>query len=207
MGVAERRTRQKQALRDEILGAARQLFVKEGYDGVSMRRIAEKIEYSPTTIYLHFKDKADLLFELCQETFAKLIAELQSIAKKHEDPLDMLREGLRAYIHFGLNHPQHYLATFVIPHEQAAPDMHEKYCSGESEGMKALEYLRACVEACVKAGKLRALDLDVATRSLWAAVHGLTSLMIVHPFFPWGDREKVIDGVVETMLEGMKPAG
>ena len=72
MGVKERKARQKKFLRQEILDAASELFVKDGYENVSMRRIADKIEYSPTTIYLYFKDKAELLEQVCQETFARL---------------------------------------------------------------------------------------------------------------------------------------
>jgi len=69
MGSKQRREREKEALRQDILDAARELFVEEGYDNVSMRRVAEKIEYSPTTIYLYFEDKASLLYAICEETF------------------------------------------------------------------------------------------------------------------------------------------
>src|ERR1035441_221066 len=86
MGVVERKTRERKALREEILDAARQIFVTEGYDGVSMRRVAEKIEYSPTTIYLYFKDKSDLMYEICQETFAKLRRSLEAIQQEGGDP-------------------------------------------------------------------------------------------------------------------------
>ena len=70
MGTTERRARAKQLLRGEILDAARELFIKHGYENVSMRKIAEKIEYSPTTIYLYFHDKSEILHTLCEETFA-----------------------------------------------------------------------------------------------------------------------------------------
>ena len=65
MGVKERREREKSETRDKILDAARELFVTEGYEGVSMRKVADKIEYSPTAIYVHFADKEELFRELC----------------------------------------------------------------------------------------------------------------------------------------------
>src|ERR1043165_5835116 len=105
MGTMERRTREKARLRQEILDAARAIFLEEGYDALTMRRVAKKIEYSPTAIYLYFKDKAELVQALCDETFAKLVKRLQDLSKKHTDPLAHLEAGLRAYIDFGLKNP------------------------------------------------------------------------------------------------------
>src|SRR5579884_3846103 len=113
MGVQERRAREKQELRQEILDAARDLFVREGFENISMRKIAEQIEYSPTTIYLYFRDKADLLDCICEETLAKLDRKLTSIEEATSDPLESLRKGLRAYIDFGLKHPNDYRVAFM----------------------------------------------------------------------------------------------
>src|SRR5919199_6408909 len=108
MGVQERRAREKQELRQEILDAARDLFLREGFENISMRKIAEKIEYSPTTIYLHFQDKADLLDCICEETLGKLQQRLAAIGELTADPLERLKIGLRTYIEFGLEHPNDY---------------------------------------------------------------------------------------------------
>src|SRR5882762_4813068 len=105
MGVKERREREKTALREEILEAARELFVTEGYEKVSMREIAKKIEYSPTTIYLYFRDKQDLIHQVCQETFAMLIQTLKSLNLDLTSPVEGLRQAGYAYVHFGLEHP------------------------------------------------------------------------------------------------------
>ena len=70
MGVIEKRAKQKEAFRREILDSAREMFISDGYDGFSMRKLAGKIDYSPTTIYLYFKNKDDLLFGICEEFFA-----------------------------------------------------------------------------------------------------------------------------------------
>ncbi len=126
MGIAERRTRHKESLRNEILEAARALFVEEGYDAVSMRKVAQRIEYSPTTIYLHFKDKGELFQAICEEMFAKLSRKLEEQAKKraadpNPDPIAALREGLQIYAKFALKNPEHYTVTFMLPRNQVVP--------------------------------------------------------------------------------------
>src|SRR5215813_8380712 len=136
MGVRDRRARQKQLLRQEILDAARELLVRDGYDRLSMRRVAERIDYSPTAIYLHFKDKQELVFSLCEETFAKLVHELETLAREYPDPLVRLRKGMERYIAFGLKNPNHYLPAFVLP---PPPDLDPKQAmvSAESNAMRA----------------------------------------------------------------------
>src|SRR5580698_4483234 len=121
MGVQERREREKQGIREEILEAARTLFVQEGYNNVSIRKIAERIEYSPGTIYLYFRDKADILAQVSEETFSRLERRLVIINNDPEaDPLERLRRGLRAYIQFGLDNPNHYFITFMQPSSQCS---------------------------------------------------------------------------------------
>src|SRR5438270_12124574 len=115
MGVKERRARQKKYLRQEILDAASEIFVRDGYEDVSMRRIADKIEYSPTTIYIYFKDKADLLEQVCKETFAGLVQKLSKILEQPGEPIERLQHGLLAYIELGLEDPHPYRATFMMP--------------------------------------------------------------------------------------------
>jgi AcrR family transcriptional regulator len=207
MGVKERRIRQKENLRQEILNAARRLFAKDGYENVSMRKIAEKIEYSPTTIYLYFEDKAELFFHLCEETFAQLLKRLEAqhqeaVNNGGTDPLTCLKNGLRTYIDFGLKHPNHYKIVFINrPEHYERPEL---YFSEVSTGMKTYNYLRQMVEECVKQKKFREIDVEAACQALWAATHGLTSLFITDPEFPWIDKDKLIDITIDTMIAGLK---
>ena len=200
MGSKERREREKESLRQEILDAAREMFVSEGYENVSMRKIAERIEYSPTTIYLYFEDKAAIFESLCDETFAKLIEKQEALAKKHRDPLIRLRECGRAYIHFGLEHPNHYRVAFMQPHS-----LGEQRSFEETMGYRAFSFLRANVEECVREKKFRRIDVDLASQAIWAATHGLTSLLITHGDFPWAEREKLIDFMLQNLVASLKP--
>jgi len=202
MGSKQRREREKEALRQEILDAARELFVKEGYENVSMRRVAQKIEYSPTTIYLYFEDKASLLYAICEETFAKLAKRMEAITRQGDDPVDTLRRGCRAYVDFGLKYPNHYKVTF-INHPQHPGD-EKRHLREESMGMKAYGNLRAGVEACIQAKKFRETNVEAVTQMMWAGGHGITSLFITMPDFPWVKKNELIDLMIDTLIDGLK---
>jgi len=202
MGTKQRREREKEALRQDILDAARELFVNEGYENVSMRRIAEKIEYSPTTIYLYFEDKASLLYAICEETFAKLAKRMEAIARNSDEPVEALRQVCRAYVDFGLKYPNHYKLTFINHPQHPRDD--KRHLREESMGMKAYGHLRSGVEACIKAKKFRETDVEAVTQMTWAGGHGVTSLLISMPDFPWVKKNELIDLMIDTLLEGLR---
>lgn len=203
MGVRERREREREELRQEILDAAREMFVKEGYQNVSMRKIADKIEYSPTTIYLYFKDKNDLLNEICEDAFGKLYQKITAIKNESETAIECLRKGTKAYIEFGLKHPHHYEVAFITPiMKHLGTDIHPYE---GSMGERAFNFLRLQIALCVEEGSLKKGDIDVMTQTAWAAMHGLTSLLIEHPGFPFASKEKLIDYMAEMIIGGLKP--
>ncbi|HEX8736927.1 MAG TPA: TetR/AcrR family transcriptional regulator [Pyrinomonadaceae bacterium] len=201
MSVKERRQREKENLRQVILDTAREMFAEEGYHNVSMRKIADKIEYSPTTIYLYFKDKNDLLRQICDETFARLGQKLYSIGKKHGKTLAGFRAGLRAYVEFGLAHPKHYEVTFMLPLTENLGEMEKTF--GDSLGKKAFDYMRNGVADCMANGDFEKGDVDLVSQTLWAGIHGVTSLLIGHEGFPFVNKKKLVDSVIDTMLKGL----
>lgn len=198
MAIADRREREKRELRQVILDAAREMFAEEGYDAVSMRRIADRIEYSPTTIYLYFKDKSELFNQLCEETFAQLTRRLENLRRKHADPIDHLRAGLRCYIEFGLKNPNHYTITFIM-----SPKGSGGYDFEKSNGARTFGTLRQAVAECVESGAFRRVDVDTAAQSFWAAIHGVTSLLIAHKDFPFVARTKLIEHTIDAMIGGL----
>ena len=200
MGTKERRAREKKQLRQQILVAARELFVTEGYENISMRKIANKIEYSPTTIYLYFKDKADLLDSVCQETLINLLNTLEQLKNDKSDPVETLRRSGQAYVEFGLKYPQDYKLTFVIrPQFQKGLGLEEG-----SVGEKVFNYLREMVSECIQQKQFRQADVETTGQVLWSAVHGVTLLLIDFPDFPWTEKDKLIDTVIHTTIEGLK---
>lgn len=203
MTVRERRVRQKTLLRQEILDAARDILVREGYEGLSMRKVAERIDYSPTAIYLHFKDRDDLVFCVCEELMGGLVKELQHVIDRHADPLVALQQGLRRYVEFGLKHPQHYQATFGIAHGHD-PDEDARHQAPGTMAMQAFAFLPRLVGECVKRKKLAKVDVHNASCALWAGIHGITSLLIVMPNFKWGDPDEVIDQLIAMLVDGLR---
>jgi AcrR family transcriptional regulator len=201
MGVKERRAREKRFLRQQILDAASELFVHEGYENVSMRRIAEKIEYSPTTIYLYFRDKSELLESVCHEMFSRLSQRLTKIMEQGGDPVERLKRGLTTYVEFGLENPHHYRATFMMPIPEGFAK--ENRVRPDSPGMQAFDFLRRCVYDCISSGQLKTKDAELASQMLWAGVHGITSLLITHEKFPWVGKEKLIKITVDTLVGGL----
>ena len=201
MGVKERKARQKRFLRQEILDAASEMFVRDGFENVSMRRIADKIEYSPTTIYLYFKDKAELLEQVCAETFKRLVQRLSKIMEQPGEPLEKLKKGLVAYIEFGLEYPAHYRATFMMPFPAGFDK--EKYVQMDSPGMQAFAFLTRGVSDCIAAGKMKGMNVELGAQTLWAGIHGVTSLLITHETFPWVGKRQVIHSMVDTLVGGL----
>jgi len=189
-------------LREEILDAARELFLKHGYENVSMRKIASKIEYSPTTIYLYFQDKSEILKTLCEETFGKLSRTMAELEHTPGDPVATLRKVGFAYIHFGLAHPNHYQVAFMTRMDGIDTDPEQ---FARSAGAQTFQCLVNCVRACVESGDFRKIDVMAASQALWCAVHGVTSLLITKSGFPFIEQEQLIATVVDGMIDGFRP--
>lgn len=193
MSAKSRREQQKAELRRMILEAAREVMVRDGYERVSMRRLAEMIEYSPATIYLHFESKEHLLNCLVEESFARLYEALEK--SRHRDPLKRLRSGLLAYVDFGLRHPNHYHFAFILRAEPRG--------GGPYRPHKAFQYLCESVNQCIESGCFRPIETEAAAQLLWASVHGITSLLVNRPTFPWTQKEKLIEEVVDNAIRGL----
>jgi AcrR family transcriptional regulator len=200
MGVKERREREKSETRDKILDAARELFITEGYDGVSMRRVAEKIEYSPTAIYVHFADKNELFHELCQQDYSRLAEVFQSSAMSM-NPVERLKQIGRTYMGFGVRYPNHYRFMFMTPHPAIEPNEEECEKKGNPE-LDAYAFLKWAVQQAIDAGRLREelVDAELVSQTVWAAVHGVISLNIAKCKDEWVDWRPVQDRA-ETMLD------
>jgi AcrR family transcriptional regulator len=199
MGITERREREKEEIRHRILDAARELFAAEGYEKVTMRRIAEAIEYSPTTIYLHFEDKDDLVRALCHEDFARLLEAMRA-APVPEDPVETIRQLGRSYCAFALRHPNQYRFMFMTPVGK------EERLEDGNPGELSFGHLLEAVKRAVAAGRLRAIDPVTAAQVLWMGVHGVASALITlpAPHWPHGPAAPdLVDQVIDNALRGL----
>jgi AcrR family transcriptional regulator len=207
MTVQERRAREREELKELILDTARTLFVEEGYEAVTMRRIADRIDYSATALYVHFKDKAALFRELCERDFYALGQRFQELARI-ADPVERLRQTGLAYVDFALDHPNHYRLMFMTPHPLIEPAQ-ELVRKGNPE-----EDAYAFLKATLAEGQARGLfrpefdDLERTAQVMWAGVHGLVSLHIAKCNDSWVDwrspRESaalLVDALVRGILK------
>lgn len=206
MKTKERREQQRQLLREQILDAARELFTTLGYEAVSMRRIADKIGYSPTTIYLHFADKQALISELCSQDFLNLARHFQG-ALQDGDPLMKLRSIGMAYLTFATTLPNHYRMMFMTPHP-AVPVEERQIAKGNQE-VDAWAAIQAAVEEAQAKGLLRS---DTAPEALaqmfFAGLHGVAALHIAKgndPWIKWVPLEEMAARMIETLIKGSAP--
>ena len=204
MGPRDRRSREKEELRNKILDAARDLFVAEGYDRVTMRKIAEVIEYSPTAIYLHFPDKLAVIRALCDRDFLALAKQFQKIAKV-ADPIERLRQVGRAYAAFALTHPNHYRLMFMTPFPNKAEESAVEHGNPEVD---AYAFLKWTVGEAIASGRLRpeVRDVEELAQMSWAAVHGVVSLYIAKcndDWVEWRPAKKTAAALIDTMVRGL----
>ncbi len=204
MGVKERRERERQELRQKILAAARELFAELGYEAVTMRKIAQRIEYSPTAIYFHFKDKLAVFRELCESDFRDLAQGFLAIGEI-ADPVERLRAIGLAYGRFAFEHPHHYRLMFMTRHPQGADDDTE--IEKGNPDQDAYAFLRATVSQAIEAGLLRPelKDADLLAQVLWGTVHGIVSLHLTKgedDWFEWRPAEETIVTALESLRRG-----
>jgi AcrR family transcriptional regulator len=200
VGIKERQERERESVRRAILDAARDLFVAEGYQHVSIRKIAERIEYSPAAIYGYFPSKDDIFFALAEEGFDLLHAVARS-APPADDPIDGLRQGLWAFYEFSKRHPEHFLLMFL---DRSVPRIGAHY----QQFQRLIDLKRRMadvVAACITSGALPAsVDPASAFRVLTAALLGATGTRLFNRLAPGEDGDALARDVVETVLGGLR---
>lgn len=176
---ARRRARERAQVRDRILDAAREVFATEGYEAVTMRRVADMIEYTPPVIYQHFADKATLIEELCRQDFRTFARSFQVLANV-ADPVERLRAMGLGYVEFALTHPHHYRVMFMstLPTSIAYGDL-DPEAKGRPE-MDAYAFLFQAARDAMAAGRFNVEleDPTVVALVLWQTMHGIVSLHI-----------------------------
>ncbi|MBO0722816.1 MAG: TetR/AcrR family transcriptional regulator [Blastocatellia bacterium] len=173
----QRREQEKEGLRRTILREAGELFLEHGYEGFSMRRVAERIGYSATTIYRYYEDKDDLLFAVVHEGFAEFARRLSAAAESTANPLKRLEALGRAYVRFGLDAPIYYQMMFM----QRADLIFQSRKKQSPPMIGSFNTLRDAVRAAMDAGVMKRGDVDVYSHVIWSVVHGITSLALANP--------------------------
>jgi AcrR family transcriptional regulator len=202
MGTAERRARERDELRQRILRAATELFLHSGFENVSMRKIAEKIEYAPSTIYLYFEDKNAICSAIAAEAFEILIQGLEANEQRHLPALESLRSGMCFYVKFGLENPHQYRLVFATP----APAGVEQDFTSSELGKNALGYLARAIGRCRAEGLFVDGDDGADSLACWSHLHGLTMVLINdHGKYglPWPEKGALATRGIELIVRGL----
>ena len=197
MGTAERKEREKHEMREMILSAAKKLFLEEGFEQVTIRRIAEVIEYSPATVYLYFADKDAILCSLQEVGFRELYRRQQAL-NGITDPREQLKMCGKIYIDFAMENKELYDLMFIM----RAPMKAFESPSDWNIGRETYEVLQKIIIDCTNAGYLKAPDPQIACFSLWALMHGVVSIFIREraPMIPPEHRMHVINGIFDFTM-------
>ena len=198
--IRHRQAQEKQELRQAILTAAGELFLEQGYERFSLRKVAERIGYSPTTIYLYFRDKDDLLFTVVDEGFVRFGQQLATAAESQEDPWERLIALGRAYVAFGLQHPVYYPLMFM-----QRTDFLTHRPVGESQPrIASFRVLQQTVQQAIDAGFLRPGDVESYSDVLWAVVHDMISLAITMPMFDASRIQRMMETAWQMECQGLR---
>ena len=190
----DKRKLRKAALREEIMNAAAELFAAEGYDSVSMRKIAQRIGYTPMSIYLYFKDKADLLDCVCEQAFAELYHRHERVDAEITDPAERLKAGMQTFIDFALQNPSYYRAIFIR----------------RGEAMPRRDRIRVRTTT-LKRQQVAAFlgpdatedETELATQVVMVAENGVATMLTANPK-RWAEPAKLVRAVTETVAKGLK---
>jgi len=200
VGTAQRREREKTELRERILDAARNIVRREGFGALTVRKIADAIEYAPGTLYLYFENRDAIARELSFEGFRKLL-EGFAPAEAIVDPLARLEAIGRAYVRFGMENPEIYRLVFMEDPQLTTAVFK---AAGDDPGQRAYRALIDPLEELRKAGRLRpGAEVQALADTLWAVVHGIVSLKLTCPGFPVTPAEPLVDTALRTFLAGV----
>lgn len=185
--------------RAEILTAAEQIFVEHGYEGATIRKIADEVGLSSTALYMHFSDKQEILHEICRQSFETLTALNRSVLAEPGEPEARIRRMMEAYVAFGFANPNAYRLVYLTRPLEARDGAESV---AQQLGVELFQSFEAVVEDVKRAGRLRG-EVRATTQALWAGGHGVVSLMITKPYFDWVDRDTLVKTLMDALFMGL----
>ncbi|HTH61486.1 MAG TPA: TetR/AcrR family transcriptional regulator [Paraburkholderia sp.] len=202
------RSHEKKVLRERILGAARRIVIRDGFGALSMRKIADAIEYSPATLYLHFRSRDDIARALCEEGYAHLLASFAPAARV-ADPRERLLALAHAYVAFGHEHRETYRLIFMEDPSYTGAALAGTHHEGEAgdSGGEAFRMLTDALDALkAQGGIAQDADTTIWGEALWATLHGIVALSLTCPRFPHVPLETIVDTAFEAWFGAPRAA-
>ncbi|HEY2708531.1 MAG TPA: TetR/AcrR family transcriptional regulator [Caulobacteraceae bacterium] len=186
--------------RREILEAAERIFVVEGYEGATIRKIADDVGVSSTALYMHFRDKDEILHEICLAAVQTLLDQNSDIAGRPTDSVARFRLMLEAYMQMGFEHPNAYLLVFCATPRGGPSPIRDATAEVSA---RCYDCYVGVVREIAAEGRLRVGDADTAAQALWAACHGLVALVITRPNVDWAPTGKLASVLLDSLLHGV----
>lgn len=202
MGITERRQLEKEIIRKKIIDATNDILVEEGYENLSIRKIASKIEYSPGIIYHYFKDKAEIVSFVVAQGYGNILKIISEIPIDTENPDKTIVKGMRSYIELMLENPQQFRVVLMNDIEtiQEKVNMLQE---GISKERKSIQGLCKLVELAIKKNIFRKMDIELTAQIIWTSTHGLVSRLILEKNITKQQKERLINHHFEILINGL----
>lgn len=186
--------------RAEILEAAERIFIAEGYEGATIRKIADEVGVSSTALYMHFQDKGCILYEICERTLRLLLERNREIAGKPLDPVVRVKMMLEAYMRWGLEHPNAYQLVYSAPRPVSADIWPQ---DADDLSTQCYEIYSGVVREIAASGRLRTGSADSAAQASWMSCHGVVALLAARPGFQWAPQDELIQVTLDGLMSGL----
>jgi len=203
MSIIDRKKQEREVLKNKILDAASNIITSEGFEKLSIRKIADAIEYSPAIIYNYFKDKAEIVSYIISDNSSKIIHILKKIQFDEQNPDKTLREGLNEYIKFVLENPELYRAVImsntVIMNEKISM-MHK----GVAEEKQTMNYIKKIIVLGVEREIFEQGDGELLAQIIWASTYGLLARIIIEKQLSEEQKARLVQAHIDFMIKGLK---
>lgn len=203
MSIISRRELEREALKEKILKAAKEILLKEGYEALSIRKIAEKIEYSPGIIYHYFKDKSEIVALVVSEGYEEILKTISIIKIDPENPEDAIIKNLKAYINLMLRNREQFKALLFTDDEtlQYKVGILEE---GVTKKRKSMKMLCDAVKLGIDKKVFKDLDPECTAQIIWTSTYGLISRLILEKNISEDQKERLIDHHFNILMNGIK---
>lgn len=202
MGITERRQMEKEIIMKKIIDAANEILAEEGYENLSIRKIANKIEYSPGIIYHYFKDKAEIITSIVEEGYKNILISVSKVPIDTENPEKTIERNLRNYIELMLETPQQFRVFFMSDIEAIQEKVSMMY-EGISKERSSIQGLCKLIELGIEKGKFRDMDAELTAQILWTSTHGLLSRLIIEKNISEQQKARLINHHFAMLINGL----
>jgi AcrR family transcriptional regulator len=189
--------------RAELLAAAEKIFTVAGYEGATIRKIADEVGVSSTALYMYFQDKSQIMLEICVHALEGLYHQLEAITSAKSDPLAKVRGILEVMMRFGLEQPTAYQLLYCVAPKEINERRNEVIAP---LSRSCFQRTQLAVEAAIAAGQLRQdMPPKAMTEALIASCHGLIGMRLANPYAPWSDPQQMTKVLLDGLFEGFGP--